>query len=81
VSEANPVFRHIQKIHLATADQCSDQEYCHIGDGRYPWQRWVPAFPTELRPWAEGPRVDQEGRIESPWPESCLDIAIFAFDA
>src|SRR5260370_38275773 len=32
-------------------------------EGRCPWQNWVPAFPTELVPWAEGPRADKEGGI------------------
>src|SRR5947207_1671900 len=37
------VFTPIQKRRLATADQCSDQKSYHTGEGRCPWQNWVPA--------------------------------------
>jgi hypothetical protein len=28
------VFRPIQKVHLATVDQCLHQKSCHTGEGR-----------------------------------------------
>jgi hypothetical protein len=40
----NLMFRPIQKVHLAPVDQCSYQKFRHTGEGRCPWQRWVPAF-------------------------------------
>ena len=43
------VFRPIEKMHLAMADQCSDQKSCHTGEGRCPWQNWVPAFAGKTR--------------------------------
>ena len=39
------VFRPIEKMHLAMADQCSDQKSCHTGKGR----NWVPAFAGKTR--------------------------------
>ena len=43
------VFRPIQKVLLATVDRCSYQKFRHTGEGRCPWQRWVPAFAGKTR--------------------------------
>ena len=40
------------------------------GEGRCPWQNWVLAFPTELRPWAEGPREDKAGSVALNHPDA-----------
>ena len=69
-SQKSLAFRPIQKIRFATADQCSHQKSCHTGEGRCPWQKWVPAFPTDLSPWAEGPREDKEGGIALNHPNA-----------
>jgi len=46
------------------------QKFCHTGEGRCPWQNWVLAFPTELRPWAEGPREDKAGSVALNHPDA-----------
>jgi len=43
------LFRPIQRIRLATAEQCSHQKSCHTGEGRCPSQNWVPAFAGKTR--------------------------------
>ena len=39
-------------------------------EGRCPWQNCVPAFPTDLSPWAEGPREDKEEGIALNHPNA-----------
>jgi hypothetical protein len=48
-SRKSLLFRPIQKIRLATADRCAHQKSCHTGEGRCPWQNWVPAFAGKTR--------------------------------
>jgi hypothetical protein len=43
------VFRSIQKIYSARADQGSHQNFCYTGEGRCPCHTWVPAFAGKTR--------------------------------